>query len=35
MNTSVLSDENFIQLMETNLEMWKEEGKDFSDKRVA
>ena len=35
MNTSLLSDENFIQLMKTNLEIWKEEGKDFSDKRVA
>ena len=34
MNTSLLSDENFIQLMKTNLEIWKE-GKDFSDKRVA
>lgn len=35
MNTSLLSDENFIQLMKTNLEIWKEEGKEFSDKRVA
>ena len=35
MNTSLLSDENFIQLMETNLEIWKEEGKDFSDKRLS
>ena len=35
MNTSLLSDENFIQLMKANLEIWKEEGKDFSDKRVA
>ena len=35
MNTSLLSDENFIQLMKMNLEIWKEEGKDFLDKRVV
>ena len=35
MNTSLLSDENFIHLMKTNLEIWKEERKEFSDKRVA
>jgi len=35
MNTSILSDENFIQLMKTNLEIWKGEGKEFSDMRVA
>ena len=35
MNTSLLSDERFIELMKTNLEVWKEEGKEFSDIRVA
>ena len=35
MNTSLLSDEKFIQLMKMNLEVWKEEGKEFSDIRVA
>ena len=35
MNTSLLSDEKIIQLMKTNLEVWKEEGKEFSDIRVA
>ena len=35
MNTSVLSDEKFIQLMKMNLEVWKEEGKELSDIRVA
>ena len=35
MNTSLLSDEKFIQLMKTNLEVWKDEGKEFSDIRVA
>jgi len=35
MNTSLLSNEKFIQLMKTDLEVWKEEGKEFSDTRVA
>ena len=35
MNTSVLSDEKFIQLMKMNLGVWKEEGKEFSGIRVA
>ena len=35
MNTSLLTDENFIRLMKTNLEVWKREGEEFSDMRVA
>ena len=35
MNTSFLSDEKFIQFIKTNLQIWKEEGKQSSDKRVA
>ena len=35
MNTSLLTDENFIRLMKTNLEVWKREGEEFSDIRVA
>jgi len=34
-NTSLLSDEKFVQLMKTNLEVWKEEAKEFIDIRVA
>ena len=28
-------DEKFIQAMKTNLEAWKEEGKEFIDKNIA
>jgi len=35
MNTSLLSDEKFVQLMKTNLEVWKEEATEFIDIRVA
>jgi len=35
MNTSLLSDEKVIQSMAMNLEIWKEEGKEFSDMRVV
>lgn len=35
MNTSLLTDENFIRLMKTNLEVWKREGEEFSDIKVA
>ena len=35
MNTSVLTDENFVQKMKEKLEEWKKEGDEFSDKRAA
>ena len=35
MNTSLLMDEQFIQTMKDNLEIWKTEAQQFSDMRVA
>jgi len=35
MNTSLLTDEIFVQKMKEKLEEWKKEGEGFSDKRVA
>ena len=35
MNTSPLMDEQFIQTMKDNLEIWKTESQQFSDMRVA
>ena len=35
MNTSLLTDENFVQKMKEKLEEWKKEGDEFSHKRVA
>ena len=35
MNTSLLTDENFVQKMKEKLDQWKKEGEEFSDVRVA
>ena len=35
MNTSLLTDENFVQKMKEKLDQWKKEGEEFSDVGVA
>ena len=35
MNTSLLTDENFVQKMKEKLDQWKKEGEESSDVRVA
>ena len=35
MNTSLLTDENFVQKMKEKLDQWKKEGEEFSDVKVA